>query len=159
MQVSISIVPVCNSEISRAINLYCRMHDKQHSRSDNDLNFKRFYVTNQRAVRRFCTGFYTKKTVTENSRPTSLAHWSMRGILWYGATYHTRTPRQWATQFLGLNLTRACARHLHTSRAHLSSPSTLPHTGFSAVFLFTLLLYICSLPSTSPSTPDLATPP
>jgi hypothetical protein len=25
----------------------------------------------------------------------------------YGATYHTRTPRQWAVQFLGLNITRA----------------------------------------------------
>jgi hypothetical protein len=36
---------------------------------------------------------------------------------WYGNTYHTRTPCQWAVQFLGLTLTHAYARHLHTARA------------------------------------------
>jgi hypothetical protein len=32
---------------------------------------------------------------------------------WFGATYHTtHTPRQWAVQFLRLNITRAYVRHL-----------------------------------------------
>jgi hypothetical protein len=58
---------------------------------------------------------------------------------WYGNTYHTRTPRQWAVQFLGLALTRAYARHLHTARARIlsgtaPSPSS-PHPG-SAVFRY-----------------------
>jgi hypothetical protein len=39
------------------------------------------------------------------------------------AAYHTRTPRhQWAAQFLGLNITRAYARHLYTCRNRFSSP-------------------------------------
>jgi hypothetical protein len=59
---------------------------------------------------------------------------------WYGNTYHTRTPRQWAVQFLGLILTRAYARHLHTTRARLlsgtaPSPSS-PHPGLTAVFRY-----------------------
>jgi hypothetical protein len=54
---------------------------------------------------------------------------------WYGPTYHTRTPRQWAVQFLGLNLTRAYARHLYTARDRLSSSSSdSPPPGFSTVF-------------------------
>jgi hypothetical protein len=66
--------------------------------------------------------------------PVPLA--SLLSRQWYGATYHTRIPRQWATQFLGLNLTRAYARHFHTSRARLSSSSTSPHPGFSAFPVF-----------------------
>ena len=51
----------------------------------------------------------------------------------YGPTYHTRTPRQWAVQLLGLNITRAYARHLNTCRTRLSSPSTTPNPGYGSL--------------------------
>jgi hypothetical protein len=59
---------------------------------------------------------------------------------WYGNTYHTRTPRQWAVQFLGLTLTRAYARHLYTAHAQLLSGTaplpSLPHPGLTAIFRY-----------------------
>jgi hypothetical protein len=55
---------------------------------------------------------------------------------WYGATYHTRTTRQWAVQFLGLNITRAYARHLYTCRNRLSCPSTIPNPGYGSIFRY-----------------------
>jgi hypothetical protein len=45
-------------------------------------------------------------------------------------------PRQWAVQFLGLNITRAYARHLHTCRTRLSSPSTPPNPGYGSLFRY-----------------------
>jgi hypothetical protein len=62
---------------------------------------------------------------------------------WYGLWRPLHYAAQWAPQFLSLNLTRACARHLHTARARLSSPPASPHTGFNAVFVTVyLLLYV-----------------
>jgi hypothetical protein len=52
---------------------------------------------------------------------------------WYGPTYHTRTPHQWAVQFLGLNITRAYARHLYTCRSRLACTTPSHPVGFGSV--------------------------
>jgi hypothetical protein len=67
---------------------------------------------------------------------------------WYGSTYHTRTPRQWAVQFFGLNITRAYARHLYTCRTRLSSPSTIPNPGYGSLFR----MWRFSSPTLNPAT-------
>jgi hypothetical protein len=69
---------------------------------------------------------------------------------WYGPTYHTRTPRQWAVQFLGLNVTRAYARHLYTCRTCLSSPSTIPNPGYGSLFRYILIMWRFLVPEVKP---------
>jgi hypothetical protein len=58
-------------------------------------------------------------------------------------------PRQWAVQFLGLNITRAYARHLYTCRTRLSSP--LLHLILATVlFLDILVMWRFLVPDVKP---------
>jgi hypothetical protein len=64
---------------------------------------------------------------------------------------------EWATQYLGLNITRAYARRLSGLFGKVSTPSAVPSPGFGDVFFFVYPLKYVASPREG-STPRSLTP-
>jgi len=85
---------------------------------------------------RFPAAFQAYTTTTGSVAATDLlpradALWTAHTSDWFGPTYHTTTPGQWARKTLGLNICTHLAAHFFTSKSNLENsthPTELPRS-------------------------------